>query len=201
MKEELLGGDLRSIAQADQVVASIQTQQQFDELFSFLYEGERLLTMRSIDAIEKITRRFPQFLTSHKKEVLEFSRRAANPEFKWHLALLLSRMNLSGLELDETFDLLASWALNTTESKIVRVNAIQALYDLSERNLIYKNDFCRVIDKVKGEQVPSLNARIRKLLRNSEGIHDEKSVRGGMRGDQPAHRELETFALPILRTL
>lgn len=178
MKEELLGSDLRSIAQANQVVASIKTERQFDELFSFLYEGDRLLTMRSIDAIEKITRRFPQFLASHKKEVLAFSRRATNPEFKWHLAPLLTRMDLSGPELDEIFDLLTRWALNTAESKIVRVNAIQALYDLSEGNRKYKGDFCKVIDEVRGEQVPSLNARIRKLLRNSEDHHGEIKVGG-----------------------
>lgn len=173
MRERLLGGDLRSIAQADEVAASIHTQGQFDLLFSFLYEGERLLTMRSIDAIEKVTRRSPQFLAPHTDEILAFSRGATNPELTWHLALLLSRLALTGRELDEAIDLLTRWALNKSESRIVRVNAIQALHDLSGRNPIYESGFLSVIDAVGREQVPSLNARIRKLRAGREDTHDE----------------------------
>ncbi|WP_340469360.1 hypothetical protein [Bifidobacterium favimelis] len=174
MRERLLGGDLRSIAQADEVAAGIKTQRQFDVLFSLLHEGKRLLRMRSIDAIEKVTRRSPRFLAPHKDEILAFSRRAANPEFKWHLALLLSRLALTGRELDEVIDLLTRWALDKSESRIVRVNAIQSLHDLSERNPIYKVDFLAVIDEVGKEQVPSLNARIRKLRVGRVDDHDER---------------------------
>lgn len=173
MKEKLLGNDLRSISKVNEVVESIKTQQQFDELFSFLHEGERLLTMRSIDAIEKITRRFPQFLNKHKKELIAFSQTATNIEFKWHLALLLPRIDLENNELKEIFNLLTSWALNKSESKIVRVNAIQTLYDLSVSHPIYESDFLKMIQKVKGEQVPSLNARIKKLAIVQEDNEDE----------------------------
>lgn len=168
MKEKLLGNDLRSIAKADEVVSSVTSQKQFDELFAFLYEGNRLLTMRSIDAIEKITRKHPQFLKSHKKEIFAFSQTAENIEFKWHLALLLSRVELNKKELTATVKRLTSWALNKAESKIVRVNAIQALFEISTKNPIYKKDFCKTAAKVKSEHVPSLDARIKKLANKQE---------------------------------
>lgn len=163
MKEKLLGSDLRSISKANEVVKIVKTQQQFDELFAFLDEGDRLLTMRSIDAIEKITRRYPCFLNTHQRELLTFSQTATNSEFKWHLALLLARIDLNPQELKTTFSRLTKWALNKSESKIVRVNALQALFDLSENNPKYKSDFLKIVNAVKSEKVPSLNARIKKL--------------------------------------
>lgn len=55
-KKYLQGGDLRSIADVDQLIPLIKTQKTFDELFSCLESEDRLIVMRAADAIEKITR-------------------------------------------------------------------------------------------------------------------------------------------------
>jgi hypothetical protein len=66
VKKYLQGGDLRSIADVEQVVPLIKTQKTFDELFSCLDSDDRLIVMRAADAIEKITRDHPEYLDSHK---------------------------------------------------------------------------------------------------------------------------------------
>lgn len=163
IKEKLDGGDLRSIAEANKVAEEIGNQEDFDSLFLYLYDKDRLIVMRAADAIEKITLARPEYLKKHKNEIINFCLSEVNMEFKWHLALLLSRLSPSLKEQYSIFEILKKWALNTGESKIVRVNAIQSLYELAIRNEIFEVDFAGIINIVGKENIPSLNARIRKL--------------------------------------
>ena len=163
IKEKLGGGDLRSIGEANNVADGIDSQDGFDSLFNCLHEKERLIVMRAADAIEKITLTHPEYLQQHKDEIIGFCLSETNIEFKWHLAILLSRLPLLTKEQYTVFDILKKWALNPEESKIVRVNALQSLYELSKQNEIFKKDFSSIVSIVEKENVPSLNARIRKL--------------------------------------
>ncbi len=62
------GGDLRTIVGANKVVSLIKTQSNFDKLFQYLFSNDRLIIMRTADAIEKITTKHPEYLTKHKNE-------------------------------------------------------------------------------------------------------------------------------------
>ena len=164
-KDKLGGGDLRSIGQADSIVDQIHSQDEFDSLFACLYDNDRLIVMRASDAIEKITIAHPAYLLRHKEEVLRFCQSTINIEFKWHLALLLARLPFTEDEQPMVFEILKRWALNPKESKIVRANALQSLSQLSKQNEAFKEGFSSIIRIVEKEDVPSLNARIRKLKR------------------------------------
>jgi len=163
MKEKLGGGDLRSIGKANQIVDEVSNQGDFDALFNHLYDNDRLVVMRAADAIEKVTLSHPEYLLSHKDKVISFCLQATNIEFKWHLALLVSRLPLSPEEEKNMFELLKQWAGNPKESKIVRVNAIQSLFTLSERNNALKSELLSLVELLEAENVPSICARLRKL--------------------------------------
>ncbi len=165
MLQKLSGGDLRSIEKADLIADEIKNQTDFDNLFNCLYSDDRLIVMRAADAIEKITVKRVDFLCGHKQEILAFSKHADNIEFKWHLALLLPRLSLSGNEYSNIWELLSSWLLDPTESKIVRANSIQALFELSEQNTTAKEKLNSILIEVEKENIPSLLARIRKIRR------------------------------------
>ena len=62
----LKGGDLRSIGQSNKVISSINNQQNFDELFEYLFHNDRKVVMRTADAIEKITGNNPDYLENTK---------------------------------------------------------------------------------------------------------------------------------------
>ena len=163
LKERLGGGDLRSIGEANKVADEIDSQERFDSLFDCLHEKDRLIVMRAADAIEKITLARPEYLSRHKDETINFCSSKTNIEFKWHLALLLSRLSLSAKEQRIVFGILKKWTLDPKESKIVRVNALQSLYELSKQYETFKGDFYSVVSAVEKENVPSLTARIKKL--------------------------------------
>lgn len=80
----LKGGDLRSIGKANEIVAMVNNQTAFDELFEGLTYSERKVVMRTADAIEKITLRKSDYLQKHKTELLNLCQSAKDIELKWH---------------------------------------------------------------------------------------------------------------------
>lgn len=169
----LSGGDLRSTGKSSDLISQVNTQKKFDELFKGLYNEDRIIVMRAADAIEKITSEKSAYLDKYKKNILELCDSARNKELKWHLALLLPRLNLSSQECLSAWRLLTGWALLKDESKIVRVNSIQALYEISLNYNVNLKKFLQLLNTLEKENIPSLTARIKKIkkrLSNSKMI-------------------------------
>ena len=166
LEKLLSGGDFRTIGNSNTVVKLIRNENDFDELFTLLFHKDRLGVMRTADAIEKITVNFPQYLNKHKTEIFHLSETVKNKELQWHLALLLSRIDLGKDEFIGAWKILMHWAKDKTNSRIVRVNSMQALFELSKQNKKFTNDFQQLISELQKENIPSINARIRKLNRN-----------------------------------
>lgn len=167
LSNKLKGGDLRSIGNVSTIIAEVSDQKKFDDLFEDLFHPERLIVMRTADAIEKITIAHPEYLESHKDKLLELLNTANHIELKWHLAQLMPRLILRlKLGEDETgmvWDKLTRWALDKTGSRIVRVNSIQALYDIQNQYPELKKDFTDTLAKLDRGNIPSMVARIKKL--------------------------------------
>lgn len=164
----LAGGDLRSIAQVNQLLPFIRSQQDFDMLFQYVYADDRLMVMRAADAIEKITKDHPAFLDAHKDELIALLDQAQDKEFKWHLALLVSRIQLTRAEAAHIWHTLATWATDPAESKIVRVNALQSLYDFTKKYPHLEKDFEQTVEAVGKEHIPSINARIKRFTKGTD---------------------------------
>ncbi len=159
----LSGSDLRSIGKSNSIVSKIQNQIDFNALFEYLFHKDRIIVMRTADAIEKITIDNPKYLTNHKKKIIELCNIAKDKELKWHLALLIPRLTLDSKELGTTWNTLTMWAKDKTNSRIVRVNAIQGLFELMKHENELEKDFVLTLSELEKENIPSINARIRKL--------------------------------------
>lgn len=164
---KLKGGDLRSLGRTNALISEVTTQKKFDELFKGLFDANRLVVMRSADAIEKITIAHPEYLESHKKELLELFQSAKHIELKWHLAQLIPRLiirlKLNNEETGMVWDKLTQWALDKAGSRIVRVNSMQGLFDIQKRFPDLNKDFTNTLLKLDRENIPSIVARIKKL--------------------------------------
>lgn len=157
------GGDYRSLGNTNAVVSKIRDQDDFDELFGYLFHKDKLVAMRCSDAIEKITVNNPHFLIKHKKALLDLSDRPLTKELKWHLALLIPRLPLNPEEFGKCWEKLIHWAKDKTNSRIARVHSIQGLFEMlrTEPELIM--DFNFTLTELEKEEIPSINARIRNL--------------------------------------
>lgn len=161
----LLGKDLRTVKQNSIVVRSVHDQKTFDELFSLVFHHERPLVMRAVDAVEKVTVKYPEFLIPHKQQLLNVLKSADHKELKWHIAQLIPRIDLTDEELETVRHILIYWSLNRNESKIVRVNSLQGLFDLSRKHSALKEDVEKVMAAMEHEMIPSIQARVKKLKR------------------------------------
>jgi hypothetical protein len=159
----LMGNDRRRLNNLKIVLESVTDQKHFDGLFALIFHHERTLVMRAADAVEKITVKKPQYLKPHKLQLLSMLKNADHIELRWHLAQLVSRLDLSSSELSDTIHILQYWVLNRNESKIVRVNALQAVFDISRKHPEFTAAFERIANSIKSEPIPSLQARLRKL--------------------------------------
>ena len=81
----------------------MQTWNWFDELFENLFSIDRLVVMRTADALEKISATNPELLSNHKAEIINFLDTAHDKEFMWHLALMVSRLDLTTNELGKVW--------------------------------------------------------------------------------------------------
>jgi hypothetical protein len=164
----LLGKDLRKLRSNDRVIELVNDQSSFDELFKLIFHHERPLVMRASDAVEKITAKHREYLRPHKGQLLSILNSADHKELKWHIAQLLPRIELDEKELSDVWHTLTYWALNRNESKIVRVNALQGLFDISTTFQHLKKDFNQTMATVSREPIPSIQARIKRLKRLAE---------------------------------
>lgn len=159
----LLGKDLRSITKSNDIVQSVDDQESFDELFALLLHHERTLVMRAADAIEKITLTHKEFLDPHRGQLLSLLKSAMNKELKWHIAQLITRIRLNQDVLRDVWSTLTYWAQNPNESKIVRVNSLQGLFELSDQFPDLKKNFELTMQILEREPIPSIQARVKKL--------------------------------------
>jgi len=159
----LAGKDLRSLDNSSEILPLIDDQNSFDELFKYLYNTDRAVIMKAIDIIEKITLIHKEYLQKYKVEILSLSKNAENIELKWHLAQLLPRVKYANDEIEIIWKILEEWTLNTKESKIVRVNSLQSLYEFAIINNRYQNELTKIVNIIKQENIASINARIKKL--------------------------------------
>lgn len=119
--------------------------------------------MRAADCIEKITVNKPAYLVKHKNEILRLSRTAANKELMWHLAQIIPRLRLATDGLRDGRKILRQWIADRSCSRIVRANALDGLFQLSQGNEQAEKEFSRILSDLEKENVPSLRARIRKI--------------------------------------
>jgi hypothetical protein len=163
LTDTLKGGDLRSIKGVDKTIPKVNSVKDFDNLFKGLFDTDRLVVMRSADAIEKITLSQPQYLQKHKNSLLKLIDTAGHIELKWHLAQLIVRLSLTEDEIGIVWATLTNWALNKKESRIVRVFSLQGLFDLLKQAPELRVDYEQTLTTLEGEPIPSIAARVRIL--------------------------------------
>jgi len=166
LSEQLRGGDLRSIGNSNLIIKQINDQASFNKLIQCLLQTDRIVVMRAADAVEKITSRKPDYLTPHKQLLIALMLKATNKELKWHLAQLITRLPLNKKEISRIWKILSEWTLDKKESKIVRANSLTALHYFTQQDNTMNDKFSAIIRGIEKENIPSLKARTRNLLKS-----------------------------------
>lgn len=162
--DKLKGGDRRSIGQADAVVQALKKDpSRFQEIFHGFKCQDPVVRMRAADIVEKVTRDNHGLLKCYEREIIyEFSM-IEQQEVCWHIALLLPRLSVGKKDREKIVDVLRRYLEH--ESKIVVVNAMQALAELAKMDGLLKKQAVRLITSKMVDGSPAIKARGKKLLK------------------------------------
>jgi hypothetical protein len=159
----LSGGDRRSIGHSDRVAAMVcEDTTLFPKLIAGLWSADPLVRMRAADAAEKVTRKHPELLQPHKKELLGLMSEAEEQELRWHLAVMVPRLALNARERQGTIASLHGYLED--RSSIVKTFALQGLADLAEAEPTFRAKVIEILAEATRNGTPAMKARSRKLL-------------------------------------
>jgi HEAT repeat protein len=160
----LKGGDRRSLGRADEIAAEVtKNPRKFPQLIAGLWSDDALVRMRAADATEKVTRVHPALLQRYKKELLGLMAETEQIEVKWHLAAMVTRLRLAAEERRRLLAMLHGYLED--RSAIVRVFALQALADLTQRDARLRDGVIELLREA-AHGGAAVRARARKLLRD-----------------------------------
>ena len=160
----LKGGDRRSIGRSNEVKKLVlRRPAHFAELFECLWDEDPIVRMRSADAAEKITSTRPELLKSRKQELLGLLDEAEQIELRWHLALMVPRLTLSGPDRERAAGALKRYLED--RSSIVKTFALQGLVDLAKQDASLREPVRRILEERLRAGTAAMKARARKLLK------------------------------------
>ena len=131
-----------------------------------MWSDEPLVRVRAADAIEKATRKNPGFLRPYKKELLGLMQEAKEQELRWHLSVMVPRLQLNAEERLRAISLLSSYLED--RSSIVKTFALQGLADLAQDDPSLQPRIVEILREAVRNGTPAMKARSRKLLHSTE---------------------------------
>jgi HEAT repeat protein len=165
--DKLKGGDLRSIGRANEVAEEvINNPDLFDDLFKGINNEDPVVRMRTADAVEKVTKRHPEYLIPHKTVLLRQAAGLRQQEVRWHVAQLLPRLILDENEKSKAGEILFEYLED--QSRIVQTNALQALADLAMRDVVLLPRVMDIVERLSQAGSAAVKNRALKLLEKLE---------------------------------
>jgi hypothetical protein len=135
----------------------------FPELMRCMWSDDPVVRMRAADAAEKITVERPELLNPHKQELLGLLAEAEQIELRWHLALMVPRLELGARERERAAAALQRYLED--RSSIVKTFAMQGLADLAAQDSSLREMARRIIEESLQTGTAAMKARARKLLK------------------------------------
>jgi len=164
---QLAGGDRRSIGQSDRVAKVVRADRKmFATLMEGLWSEDAVVRMRAADAAEKVTREKPEWLAPYRKELLGLLAETEEQEVRWHLAVIVPRVELSSRERLAVFGVLTRYLED--RSSIVKTFALQGLADLANNESRIRPMVVETLRQATRTGTPAMKARSRKLLQQLE---------------------------------
>jgi hypothetical protein len=159
----LAGGDRRSIGNANRVSALVLANTKLlAPLVRCMWSSNPVVCMRAADALEKVSVKRASLLQPFVPELLGLADETLQPEMRWHLALMLPRLQLNRRQRLRLFARLREYLGD--RSSIVKTVALQGLLDLAGEDRALAQEAEGYLEHALGAGTPAMKARARKLL-------------------------------------
>lgn len=159
----LSGGDLRSDGRANEVAEQvIRKPKLLGKLAEGLNESNDVVRARIAHALERNSRINPELLRGLLPSLVEIADRDEVPMVKWHIAMILGNMKLTGKELNLATSTL--FRLLKDESVFAKAWAISSLTLIGRRNPSRRGKIMNEIRACQRERSIAIRTRVRMAL-------------------------------------
>jgi hypothetical protein len=159
----LTGGDRRSIGNSNRVSALVLADiKLLAPLVRHMWASDPVVCMRAADALEKVSVKRASLLQPFIPELLGLADETLQPEVRWHLALMLPRLQLNRRQRLRVFARFREYLGD--RSSIVRTTALQGLLALAAEDRALVQEAEAYLEHALRAGTPAMKARARKLL-------------------------------------
>lgn len=172
------GGNRLSIGRAEEIAALVLAQPKraqsktVTQLVECLWDEDPGVVNRAADALEKVSRTLPSVLDSWKASLLGLLAEATQNKLRWHLALIVPRLQLSLPECRRAVKTLQSYL--DDPSSIVKTCALQGLADLTRQDPSLGPEVLDLLRIHSRSGTPAMRARGHDLLRQLEAPGEKR---------------------------
>ncbi len=160
-----VGGKTNSLGRSDEVIDIVlNDKSRLKELYDCLYEDDAWLRMRAIDSLEKICRLNPDWLELYTNKMLDELIMSDQPSIKWHLAQMITEMNLSEEQKQKAMLWLKEQLLSIEVDWIVAANVMDSLAQFTRDTSMPKEELTALLKLQQQHRSKSVVKRATKLL-------------------------------------
>lgn len=160
----LTGGDRRSLGNTDKVIDYVlRNKARLIELIDCVDSSNEIVRMRASDALEKICKQNPQWFEIYKDKFLNDWPKINQPSVQWHLAQILSEIELTPDETQLAIKILKN-NLGSTDDWIVENITLESLATFTRKGNFDVDEFVSILKLHQNSRHKSVISRINKLL-------------------------------------
>jgi hypothetical protein len=160
-----VGGKSNSLGRTDEVIAVVlQDPRLTEELYACLFNSDPWVRMRAADALEKVCRHHPDWLSPFIPRIQQELAQQTQPSIQWHIAQIYAQVQLSGAQKRVAIDWLKSLLSTTNIDWIVAANAMETLMQFTKEGAFPLRDMTALIAIQQKHASKSVVRRATKLL-------------------------------------
>ena len=162
--KQLIGGDLRFIGKANDVVQQIlEDPKLFPDVVEGMTSDDPIIRMRSADVIEKVAKQHPEYLQPFKTKLINEIALTNQKEVQWHVAQMFSYLSIDQSERKAITKILLNYISQNT-STIVKTFSMQTLAIFAERDADMRPQIIQLIECLMETGRPAIVSRGKKVL-------------------------------------
>lgn len=165
IREALFGGDRRSLGRTEEVVSWVLADRGLlAELFDCIFDTDEIVRMRAGDAVEKVARQQPGWLTPYAEPLLTDVAQIDQHSVQWHLAQILAEIPLTP---DQRMRAIAhlKHILESYDDWIVVNLTLESIAHFVRGDDALREEFRAILRRYEQHTKKSVASRVRKLLR------------------------------------
>lgn len=160
-----VGGKLNTLGRAEEVVQTVLADQsRLDELFDCLFDDDAWVRMRAVDALEKVCRVHPAWLSPYIDRLLYEVAAIDQASIHWHLAEMFRKIELSPSKRQQAIAIMKRNITKNSADWIVSSNTMETLAQYARSGYVTREEIVPLFKIQQTHHSKAVVKRATKLL-------------------------------------